>query len=156
MHKQARQQGFTLIELMITVAIVGVLAAIAIPSYRDFTVRARLAEVIGQMSACKLSAVDFYVANNGWEQTRTNLNISTFDLCSLPDGSRQVAPNGITIGPTGIITGIAQNLGSGVPDGQALTMRPVLDGRTITGWICGVAADGTTIASRHRPGSCQG
>ena len=74
------QKGFTLIELMITVAIIGILAAIAIPAYQDFSVRARVSEVLSAMSACKLTAVEFYSANGGW---------STFGLKQSPRGSEK-------------------------------------------------------------------
>src|ERR1044071_8222496 len=59
-----RSRGFTLIELMIVVAIIGLLAAIALPAYKDYTVRARLAEAVGVISACKTSVVDYFHAND--------------------------------------------------------------------------------------------
>ena len=60
MHKQ---QGFTLIELMIVVAIVGILAAVAIPAYQDYTTRAKLSEVVGYASAAKTSLYEDFAAN---------------------------------------------------------------------------------------------
>ncbi len=150
-----RQKGFTLIELMIAVAIVGILAAIAVPAYRDFQVRARVSEVLGSMAACKLSAIDFYNENNGWNQVNTGVNIQAFGLCDN-NGSRHVQANGTTIGPAGIITALTQNLGAGIADGQALTMSPILQGFEIRGWVCGAPGDGTTLAARYKPGSCQG
>ena len=153
--RKLAQKGFTLIELMIVVAIVGVLAAIAIPAYSDFMVRSRLTEVLGAIGACKLSATDFYLENNGWNSIRTGANISTLNLCNSP-GSRYVVPAGVTINPQGTILAATQNMGAGVVDGQVLTMRPVLQGNEIRGWICGDPADGSTFESRHKPGSCQG
>ena len=55
------QQGFTLIELMIVVAIIGILAAVALPAYQDYTVRARMSEVITFASTCRTSVSEFYV-----------------------------------------------------------------------------------------------
>src|SRR5262249_31645197 len=66
------QKGFTLIELMIVVAIIGILAAVALPAYQDYTIRAKMSEVILGMSACRTSITEVYQtggtppAANGW------------------------------------------------------------------------------------------
>src|SRR5947209_12370901 len=68
------QKGFTLIELMIVVAIIGILAAVALPAYQDYTIRAKMSEVILAMSSCRTSITEVYQSGpatppvpNGWE-----------------------------------------------------------------------------------------
>lgn len=60
--KRTMQQGFTLIELMIVVAIIGILAAVALPAYQDYTARAKITEVIGFMSAAKAGVAEAYAS----------------------------------------------------------------------------------------------
>ena len=64
MNKQYQQSGFTLIELMIVIAIVGILAAIALPAYQDYTVRAKMSEPLALLSEAKTTVTEYYVTNN--------------------------------------------------------------------------------------------
>ncbi len=63
MNIQKKQQGFTLIELMIVIAIVGILAAIALPAYQDYTVRAKMSEALANLAEAKTSISEYYAAN---------------------------------------------------------------------------------------------
>ena len=107
-HAMARQTGFTLIELMIVVAIVGILAAIALPSYQDYTIRARYSEVLAKNGACKTTVSEYFTANLAFNPAG--------DTCS--DGA-SVASNG-TISILG----------------GTLTLIPTVSGTIITAWTC--------------------
>ncbi len=66
MNIQRKQQGFTLIELMIVIAIVGILAAIALPAYQDYTVRAKVSEALANLAEAKTTIAEYYSANNAF------------------------------------------------------------------------------------------
>ena len=100
------QQGFTLIELMIVVAIIGILAAIAIPAYQDYTIRARVAEIIGLGAEAKTTASEHYMSRGTFVGAPVNTNdvVSTF-------------VSGIAwaeTSTTGTVTYTVTNLGAGV------------------------------------------
>ncbi len=85
---KTRQQGFTLIELMIVVAIVGILAAIAIPAYKDYTVRAKVSECAATLGACKTSVTEFYNTKNAFPSLASSgCSASTSQYCGGITGS---------------------------------------------------------------------
>src|SRR5262249_33143148 len=106
------QQGFTLIELMIVVAIIGILAAVALPAYQDYTVRAKMSEVMLAASACRTSISEIYQsggsapgANNWGCETATSKYVA--GITTTVDGKVTVTTGGglpaggLTLGPLG-------------------------------------------------------
>ena len=155
--KRQLQQGFTLIELMIVVAIIGILAAVALPAYQDYTKRAKMSEVILAASACRTTITEVF-------QTGTSLPTAanSWGCESTASTSKYVASTQTTT--AGLITVTSQNIGTGA-DG-AVTLKPCSDntttcttptsGTSVNSWRCGSATDGTTVLAKFLPGSCRG
>ena len=152
------QHGFTLIELMIVVAIIGILAAVALPAYQDYTKRAKVSELILAASACRTTITEVYQAGvstpaaDGWgcESSGTT---TKYVQSIHTDVNGQVAVMAQGIDPFNI-------------DGKVVTLVPAdasgnplvyaAGGVAVNRWICGSSALGTTIKANYLPGSCRG
>lgn len=132
------QKGFTLIELMIVVAIIGILAAIALPAYQDYTVRARVSEGLALASSAKTAVAETYQNNNAFVLTASGW--------TAPSGTKNVQSVGVA-DSTGVITVTMSTLAQSV----VLTLTPGLTvGQPVT-WTC------TTDASfkKYVPAECR-
>jgi type IV pilus assembly protein PilA len=136
--KRSMQKGFTLIELMIVVAIIGILAAVALPAYQDYTVRAKVSEVILAASAAKVTVSEAAATAGG---TVMPAAVSIDSMSSKYVKSTAYA--------SGVITATAQG-DTNIQD-KTLFMTGSLASNGQVTWVCG----GGTIAAKYLPSSCK-
>ena len=158
---QKMQKGFTLIELMIVVAIIGILAAVALPAYQDYTVRAKMTEAILAASTCRTSMTETIqsassanvVAANGWgcEQiipasgTKFVQTVTTTGLTTTPATGQMtivVSTQGINNGAAGVAGGAVMLAACSTAATTFATCVPPAPGGVINSWLCGPATAG--------------
>jgi type IV pilus assembly protein PilA len=158
---KAIQKGFTLIELMIVVAIIGILAAIAIPAYQDYTIRAQVTEGLNLAGAVKAAIAESYASNQAWPATNTAAGVGVANTIL----GKYVTSVGVSAG--GMITIIYGNQATTI-NNMTMMLTPYTSTNGDISWQCGTHAmpAGLTIATgatatvgtltqKYRPAVCR-
>ncbi len=138
LYKDVKQQGFTLIELMIVVAIIGILSAVAIPAYQDYTKRAHVSEGLNLASGVKAAISEYYATEGSWPADNTTAGLDS-SLSGNAVTSVEVANNLITI-----------TYNQKVTNGATLMLEASATSGAIT-WNCKPG----TINKKYLPANCR-
>ena len=155
------QKGFTLIELMIVVAIIGILAAIAIPAYKTYTVRAMISEGVGFADAAKVAVSETFIANGTWpvDNATAGLDVNT--------NIRSKYVTSVTVGAAGVVTiAFGNDIDQAITPGQTIVYTPALSPNNDVSWACGIhaltgqvvlstALTAGTVPAKYLPANCR-
>jgi|TARA_R110000868_G_scaffold345357_1_gene606451 type IV pilus assembly protein PilA len=135
------QQGFTLIELMIVVAIIGILAAVAIPAYQDYTVRAQVTEGLSLASAAKTAVSEFFATNGSLPASNAEAGIAS---------SQSISGNHVDYVEIGSTGSIVVTFSATAISTRTIVLTPSTLGGRVS-WDC----EGGNLEPKYRPSSCR-
>jgi type IV pilus assembly protein PilA len=161
------QQGFTLIELMIVIAIIGILAAIAIPAYQNYTIRSQVTEGLSLAAGWKTAISEYYAQMGSFPSTSTTAAAGAAGAISVSGASSGKYVSSITVGTGGVIQIFygGPQANAKIPATAELTLVPGTDSNNDVVWVCGTAtkpplvtygggAAATNISAAYLPTSC--
>ena len=140
-----KQQGFTLIELMIVVAIIGILAAIAIPAYQDYTIRAQVSEGLNLSAGAKAAVAEYFMDSGNFPTTNAEAGV---EAAGNITGNYVVS---VTVGAGGAITVLYGNQANTQIAGDSITLTPGANAGSVD-WTCAVAGG---MLPKHVPAACR-
>ena len=139
------QQGFTLIELMIVVAIIGILAAIAIPAYQDYTIRAKVSEAVVASAAAKAGVSEYVISEGAKPSTLTQAGVSSVVTSFITS---------LALSAGGVITVDVNEAGVGITSGTLnIVLTPDTGSTGSVQWDC--TATGTAANAKYAPATCR-
>ncbi|RYE40685.1 MAG: pilin [Sphingobacteriales bacterium] len=147
---KAMQKGFTLIELMIVVAIIGILAAVALPAYQDYTARSQVSEAIVLFEGPKGGITEFW--SNKGAYPASNASAGVAGAASI--SGKYVSQ--VNIASTGVITATMKGAGSVAKGLETTTvsLSPTTTAGSIK-WVCKAGVTGTAMKTKYLPSSCR-
>ena len=157
MKMNKKQSGFTLIELMIVVAIIGILAAVAIPAYQDYTIRAKLTEAIGFASAAKTSVSEYYTSQGSMPSGAAEAGLSsTGAYAGAVLNGLTYHDGGAANGNVGTITLSLKKVGGDITTGQKFKYVGTGSSTGVT-WACssGDNANASKVKTKYLPANCR-